>query len=238
MFTLKRVLIYSEKQPREASLKYFYAVLGWSVWCTLHSALISITVTEYMKGRLGDRFRYYRLSYNIVSLATLLPLVSYSLSIQGESIFRWEGSLAIVKYLLLATCLLLFIAGGRHYSMFQFLGIRQIRAGQLDRALSGQGTFIASGVHRMTRHPWYLGGMMIVWARDLSLSTILNNVVITSYFIIGSILEERKLVREFGEQYREYQRNVPMVFPFKWLRKKITGATRRFLNLSRLLSFA
>ncbi len=76
----------------------------------------------------------------------------------------------------------------------------------------------------MIRHPWYLGGILIVWARDLSLSTILNNTVITSYFIIGTVLEERKLVREFGEPYREYQRNVSMFFPCKWLKAKISGA--------------
>jgi len=207
----------------EASSNYLYAVLGWVTWCTLHSALISITVTEYMKRRLSDRFRFYRFFYNIVSLATLLPLVSYSVSIRGESIFRWEGPLVIVKYLLLTASSFLFVAGGRHYSMSQFLGIHQIRAGQLDRVLSRQGTFVASGIHRMIRHPWYLGGILIVWARDLSLSTILSNVVITSYFIIGSILEERKLVREFGEQYREYQRNVSMLFPYKWLREKMAG---------------
>ena len=92
--------------------------------------------------------------------------------------------------------------------------------------MSAHSSFVASGIHRMIRHPWYLGGIMIVWSGDLSLSTILNNMVITSYFIIGAILEERKLVREFGESYREYQRNVSMFFPYKWLKARITGELR------------
>jgi protein-S-isoprenylcysteine O-methyltransferase Ste14 len=37
--------------------------------------------------------------------------------------------------------------------------------------------------------------------------------VISIYFIIGSILEERKLVSEFGERYREYQQTVSMLIP-------------------------
>ncbi len=207
----------------EAYVIYLYVVLGWILWCTLHSALISITVTEYMKRKLGDAFRFYRLFYNAFSLATLLLLAPYSLSIRQEPVFRWAGPLVIVQYLLLATSIFLFIAGGWHYNLSQFLGIRQIKAEQGTRSLSGYDTFVASGIHRVIRHPWYLGGMMIVWARDLSLLTILVNMVITSYFFIGTILEERKLVREFSGTYREYQKEVAMFFPYRWLRAKVAG---------------
>jgi len=53
----------------------------------------------------------------------------------------------------------------------------------------------------------------------------LNNIVISAYFVIGAYLEERKLVREFGEVYREYQKNVSMLFPYKWLKAKIAEPT-------------
>jgi uncharacterized membrane protein len=61
----------------EISVKYLYVVLGWVLWCTLHSALISTTVTEFAKKKLGSSFRFYRLFYNVVSLVTLIPLVYY-----------------------------------------------------------------------------------------------------------------------------------------------------------------
>jgi len=207
----------------EVSVKYLYAAVGWILWCTLHSALISVTVTEYAKRKLGDRFRFYRIFYNVFSLVTFVPLVAYSVSIRGQPVFRWEGPLVIVRYLLLAVSLLLFIAGGRHYSLSEFLGIRQLRDKRLSHTLSGPDTFVASGIHKLIRHPWYLGGIIIIWAGNLSLSMILANLVITSYFIVGSILEERKLVREFGEPYREYQWKVSMLLPYKWLKAKISG---------------
>jgi protein-S-isoprenylcysteine O-methyltransferase Ste14 len=68
--------------------------------------------------------------------------------------------------------------------------------------------------------------MMIVWARDLSLLTILINIVITCYFIIGTYLEERKLLRLYGGQYREYQAKVSMFFPYKWLKARILHLPR------------
>ncbi len=90
-----------------------------------------------------------------------------------------------------------------------FLGIRQIETKRENWFLSEHTTFVAPGIHRVIRHPWYLGGMMIVCARDLSLLPIVNDIVITSCFVIGTYLEERKLIRELGEGYGEYQAKFP-----------------------------
>ena len=206
---------------------YLYSALAWAGWCALHSALISIPVTEYMKRKLGHGFRFYRLLYNAFSLLTLGPILFYSISIRQEAIFQWEGPLVIIQYLLLAASIGLIMIGGRNYSLFQFLGIAQIRTGGANLSLSENKQFVVSGIHRMIRHPWYLAGILIVWARDLGPSAILNNLVIDSYFIIGAILEERKMVREFGESYRQYQRNVSMFFPYKWLKAKCIGKPQR-----------
>jgi hypothetical protein len=39
--------------------------------------------------------------------------------------------------------------------------------------------------------------------------------------VIGTFLEERKLVREFGDRYRKYQAEVSMFIPLKWLQTKL-----------------
>jgi protein-S-isoprenylcysteine O-methyltransferase Ste14 len=204
----------------EISVKYLYAVLGWVLWCTLHSALISTTVTDFAKKNLGGGFRFYRLFYNVVSLVTFIPLVYYSHMLREAPVFRWEGSLGIVQVLLLAVSVYLFVAGGKHYSWARFWGIFQVKAGN---SLAASSTFVVSGIHRIIRHPWYLGGILIVWAQDMGASTIVINMVISFYFMIGAVLEERKLVLEFGEEYREYQRTVSMLFPWRWLKARIEG---------------
>ena len=38
----------------------------------------------------------------------------------------------------------------------------------------------------------------------------------TAYFYLGSIPEEQKLVDEFGEAYRRYQRAVARLIPIPW----------------------
>lgn len=200
-----------------------FVALLWILWCALHSTLVTKTVTDYMKQKLGYQYRFYRLFYNIVSLVTIAALLYYSVSHRGPLVFRWEGSLVIVKYLLLAMSIYLFIAGAKHYSMWQFFGIHQIKTGQTGHTLSEYNTFDAAGILGAVRHPWYTGGIMIIWSSDIFLSTLLYNIVISIYFVIGAFLEERKLLLEFGERYREYQNNVSMFIPYKWLKAKLAG---------------
>ena len=46
----------------------------------------------------------------------------------------------------------------------------------------------------------------------------------TGYILIAvKYLEERDLVAQFSETYRDYQRRVPMLLP--WRRPKVEGAT-------------
>jgi len=209
------------------SVKHLYAALGWILWCSLHSALISATVTDFAKEKLGSHFRFYRLFYNILSAATLIPVVLYSRTIHEPPFFRWEGPLVVLQAALLLTSLYLFLAGGRHYSWAAFMGISQIRAGRAGLSLAEDHAFVASGIHRIIRHPWYLAGILIVWVQDLSALTVIVNVVIGVYFIIGSFLEERKLVREFGDTYRAYQQTASMLIPWRWLKAGIAMAGGR-----------
>jgi methanethiol S-methyltransferase len=192
----------------------------WSVWCFCHSALISLRVTGYLKKRLGDRFRYYRLAYNAFSLITLIPIVLYSDSIRSETLFSWDGYWRGVQILILVVSVFLFLAGARQYDGLSFLGLRQLRSGSFCGGLSETCGLNTKGILGVVRHPWYAGGILILWARDLDLSVIFTNLILTGYFMIGTVLEERKLLVEFPEAYRAYQQSVSMLFPYQWLKAK------------------
>ena len=190
-------------------------------WCFLHSAMISISVTEYLKRSLGSQFRYYRLFYNVVSVITLIPVLLFSYSVRTEPIFSWDGYLRIVQVLLLGTAVLLFFLGSRHYDARQLLGIKQIREGTSNKAITDSGKLDTSGVLGMIRHPWYAAGIFLLWAGQLDISAIIVNTILTAYLIIGASLEEKKLVREFGMEYRAYQARVSMFLPYQWVKSKI-----------------
>lgn len=204
-------------------MKFLILAFLWIAWCFVHSAMISLTVTEYFKDRLGDRFRYYRLVYNGLALATLAPVVMYSQTVQTVPLFTWEGPLRVIQILLLFISFLLFLSGARHYDALVFLGVRQLRQSHSCLGLGEDCGLDTTGILGLVRHPWYAGGILIVWAADLDVSAIITNLIITGYFILGAFLEERKLWIGFGRTYVEYQGRVSMFFPYKWLKSKLKG---------------
>jgi protein-S-isoprenylcysteine O-methyltransferase Ste14 len=202
-------------------IAYVLLVIIWAAWCTAHSLLISLPVSGYLQARLKTRYRFYRMAYNFAALLTLVPVLYYTWAIQGPVVFRWEGSWRIVQALLWIGAVAFFVAGARRYDMAQFLGLRQARAQNACSVLTDDCTLDSGGVLGMVRHPWYTGGILIIWARPLDMGAVLTNLVVSAYFVIGAYLEEGKLRVQFGADYAAYQRRVSMFLPFKWVRKKI-----------------
>jgi protein-S-isoprenylcysteine O-methyltransferase Ste14 len=204
---------------------YIVLSLSWIAYCVVHSALISIKVMDFLKRVLGAKYRFYRLFFNAFSVGTLIPLLIYSNSAswRAELLFVWEGYMRLIQYGLIALAAILLLTGARHYSVFQFLGIKQIMQERSGGAMTVSGEFDSSGILGVIRHPWYLGVFFLLWASDITLRGLLTNMVLSSYLVIGTILEERKLVLEFGDKYKEYQRQVSMFIPIKWLRSKLQG---------------
>jgi len=192
--------------------------LLWITWCVVHSALISITVTDLLKRAMGDKYRFYRLFFDTFSVATLVSLFMYSRLLRTDPLFTWEGYMRIVQYCLIILAAVLLLTGARHYSILQFLGMQQILQKRSGGAMTESGEFDSSGVLSVVRHPWYLAVFILLWARNLDPMRITVNAVLSAYLMIGTILEERKLVLEFGDKYKLYQQQVSRFSPFKWLR--------------------
>ena len=63
--------------------KYLILSLLVIAWCVLHSLMISVSVTEYLKKCLGPKFRFYRLFFNLIAILTLIPVALFAYSIVG-----------------------------------------------------------------------------------------------------------------------------------------------------------
>jgi protein-S-isoprenylcysteine O-methyltransferase Ste14 len=82
--------------------------------------------------------------------------------------------------------------------------------------------FTVAGPYRWVRHPLYLFMILMIWScPDLTADRLLFNLLWTVWIVIGSYFEERDLIVEFGDAYREYQKRVPMLMPLlKWPKRE------------------
>ncbi|BCK87956.1 hypothetical protein MIZ01_1753 [Sideroxyarcus emersonii] len=188
--------------------------LCWLAYFALHSALASLAVKRRVAAAWPRLMPYYRLTFNLLASLLILPILWLTYRDPGPLLWRWQGAAAWLTNVLALAALLGFWLSLKSYDMQEFLGLRQLR---LDvRKVEDQEHFHLSPFHRHVRHPWYFFGLVLVWTRDMNATTLLSSVFITLYFIIGSRLEEQKLLAYHGDTYRRYMARVPGLIPLPW----------------------
>jgi protein-S-isoprenylcysteine O-methyltransferase Ste14 len=115
------------------------------------------------------------------------------------------------------------------------LALRQVaRAGRIPQFFGFRNApkiFIYSGAFTLCRHPMYTGWLVASWGLLLSkpyLLTLFYNALLTAYVVFMAREEERRMTALFGEKYRAYQRQIPFLLPYGFLKPRIRreGAPR------------
>ncbi|PIE58859.1 MAG: hypothetical protein CSA33_01560 [Desulfobulbus propionicus] len=192
--------------------KILFVTVLWLGWCSLHSLLICDPIKDQIIRRSPLTASCYRLGYVLFSTVTLIPLALFTHLQPQKVLFTWHGPYHIIQAGLALYSGLLFIAGGRAYDLPYFLGLRQLLHSRM--GFKDQAQFHTNGILGLVRHPWYSGGIALLWCvspiTDMSLSV---RLLLSLYFVAGSYLEEKRLVREIGPSYLLYQKQVPMLIP-------------------------
>ncbi len=184
-----------------------------SAYFILHSLLAAEHVKVFLMKNLIP-FKYYRLFYNLLAVILLAPVAWLFFSMKKEMLLEnvW---FALPGGLLVLGGLIWIWKAMQGYDMGEFTGFLQLKNGRQPDHTS----LNVSGLNRLVRHPLYFGTLLVVWGFFLLLpfdAVLVMAVISTIYLFVGSKLEERKLTQQFGDAYRSYQQNVPMLLPFKW----------------------
>jgi len=187
-------------------LQLIFAIILWGI---IHSITASINFKDFLRQTLGNGFmRFYRLLYNVFSALSFVPILYLMAILPSNKLYLapppWNYLMSagqgISAILLLVTVL--------QTDTLSFVGLRQLIEEEK------QGILVTNGFYRYIRHPLYTFGLLTLW---LSPSVTVNSFIVysllTIYILVGAFFEERKLIREFGQAYADYQASTPMLIP-------------------------
>jgi len=79
--------------------------------------------------------------------------------------------------------------------------------------------FRLTALYARIRHPLMTGFLVLFWAAPrMTLGHLVFTLGMTAYILVGTLLEERDLLRNLGARYQAYRRAVPRFFPALWRR--------------------
>jgi methanethiol S-methyltransferase len=116
---------------------------------------------------------------------------------------------------------------------FELFGLHQALNNLVGRAMP-EARFRTPMLYKLVRHPLYLGFIIAFWvAPVMTVGHALFAAVTTAYILVGIALEERDLVKQYGNDYRRYRERVPMLIPSMFSRRKSATPTAQRPTLYR-----
>lgn len=199
-----------------ASTSPWLILLVFAIYSIVHSLLATNTAKDLAATFFGSSAdRLYRIFFNIFGTLTLLPILSLPIFLPDKDLYTiptpWSNLFALIQGI--AAVMLVVVLF--QTDILDFMGIRQLLA-QPD---NNPPNLVTRGLYKWVRHPLYTAGLLFIWfSSRMTMNLLAMNVSFTLYILIGVIFEERKLVKEFGEDYEAYQARTPMLIP--WLKLK------------------
>lgn len=190
------------------------SVVGFSI---VHSLTASLSFKAWLRNKMGKLFydAWYRLFYNLLSLLTLAPILLLAVG-EGKLLWDVEGAIFYLFQILRLVALLGIVVSLQQIDWKSFIGIRQVWAYYRKSSTSAvPEKLMISGIYRFTRHPLYLFSILFLWCKpSMTLPWLVFSSLATLYFLAGSLIEEKKMELQYGDQYRQYQKTVPWLIPF------------------------
>jgi protein-S-isoprenylcysteine O-methyltransferase Ste14 len=186
-----------------------YAV--FIVRCILFGAAHSLFAAKRTKQAFsrvtGREPRCYRLFYNLGSLAMFgWVMAVYRISpllYAAPAIWRW---VLYAAQLVVAAAIFRCV---RQTGAGDFLGLSQLRS-----AIAQPRKLVTDGWYARVRHPLYLYSTLFLLLNPvMTAQWLLLTIFSVTYFIVGGMIEELRLLKEFGDDYRRYRQRVPFMIP-------------------------
>jgi protein-S-isoprenylcysteine O-methyltransferase Ste14 len=154
-----------------------------------------------------------RSTYVLFSSSALL-LMFWQWRPMGGVIWRVEPGVGqTVMLALYATGLLIVLLSTFLINHFDLFGLRQVYLYLIGRKYT-QLEFRTPFFYRYVRHPLYVGWLLTFWSAPvMTVAHLFFAAMTTAYILMAIQFEEADLTSMYGDKYRRYREQVPMIIP-------------------------
>lgn len=192
----------------DSFIKILFATLVYGLVHSLLAANWVKALAQRWLGSLADQG--YRLAFNLFAVLSLLPVLGLTAMLPDISLYSIPMPWMLAPLLIEASAILALGAGLLQTGALEFLGIQQLA----ELKPKKPGRLVTKGMYRWVRHPLYTAGLVFIWfAPVMTLNLLALNLGLTIYIVFGAMLEERKMLAEFGPAYEAYAQRTPMLIP-------------------------
>ena len=178
-------------------MQYIYLALAWIAFFCLHSLLADLSVKAFFYQLFPRLQKTYRLFYNAFATISLSLATFVHFQQVSQEIFTATVWLKIIAIALALTGGWVLRLAFKNYDTQEFIGFRQQQeAKEVHNHLNIQ------GVNAQVRHPIYSGSLLIfvgVFTYQPTFANLLLLGIVLFYVFVGIYLEERKLIKTFGQ---------------------------------------
>jgi len=184
-------------------------ILGLVVFAMLHSFLALPSIKARIMRFTGLNQSAYRLGYNIISLLVFGWVMMADR--HSSVLYEISGATRYIFYSIQAALLVALVSCLVNTGIISFLGLDALMGKTGDRVPQPLAT---QGWYRIVRHPLYLLSILFMFMNPvMTVRWLLLSCMATLYFIIGALIEEKRLLKEYGEAYNRYREQVPFIVP-------------------------
>ena len=154
----------------------------------------------------------------IFTIATAIPLLAVTILWlkSGHVLIPINGVYRYLMHLVFFLGAAGFYWGVQSLGTFDIFGIGAIPKRLQGAQLPPDIPFTIRGPYRLVRHPLYLSVLLMIWScPNLTSDRLLHNIIWTIWIVVATILEEGNLKHAFGDAYSKYQKQVPMLIPWR-----------------------
>ncbi len=184
--------------------------LSLAAFAAIHSLMASLPFKRHLMKVLGPSAdRLFMPLFSLIAVLTLLPLAYLLFKYPGPFLYiipspwRW---VMVGGQLIAAAVAPLALLHAPH----RFRIRAQLSAPQSPEA----GHLNIRGIYQWVRDPFLLSGLVMIWLTPfMTVNLLIIYLLATIYLYLGSLHWETRLVAQFGDEYREYKKQVRRIIP-------------------------